>query len=174
MAELVDGGLKPKKQSQSRKHDAICVALYEQAEDISRWIMADQWGAGNRTFDFHNIELESPIRRPARYSKYDKHDLIHKEKIVGYVDLLVEGWARSDEFPDVRFNIIFEVKPTISSMGELLRQAHRYKSTIGDFNKQDEDEIYICVVSSSVEFKKVIEDKGHYFIDTAWLKEPQA
>lgn len=174
MTALVKGRVKPAKESFSRRHDAICVDLYRQWEEISLWALnenprlkKDNWNT--ETFKWNTATLESPIVRPGRGSRLSK--------TIGFMDMFVEGvmlhclgGSRASDAC-----IIFEVKPEITSLGEVLRQVHRYRDNVAAYcgSFAAPQTIMMAVVSASNEYADILKSHDIVFIDTAWLKKTE-
>ncbi|WP_281916215.1 hypothetical protein [Caldimonas thermodepolymerans] len=160
---LIKGRLKPAKESASRRHDRICVSLFEQADQIVPWVSSEHsklvgW---QDNFEWGAPQLEYPILKPGRGSR--------DPRTIGYVDMLCFG-----EMQKLKSCMLFEVKPEILSLGELLRQVHRYKECItrycGVCDKFD-GLLAVAVVSASNQYADVLREHGIVFVDTAWLRE---
>lgn len=164
---LIKGKLKPAKESQSQKHDRICVSLYNKAPDIIPWVsqVHSQMYGWKDLFSWEAPRLEYPIMKPGRGNR--------PPKTVGYIDMMAFGKAEG-----LKAAMLFEVKPVILSLGELLRQIHRYKECINQFcggiGAIHPALLVVAVVSASNEYAEVLRDEKIVFIDTAWLPSRDA
>lgn len=129
-------------------HDAIMIWLNENIAAVAAEISAgisrgpDCGVIPMPTTEDITVTWESPVWYP----------VWGKEYIVGYVDLLAE-FSRRVFLP----KIAFEVKTSIRSIGETIRQINTYRS----YMRRD---TLFCIVSPDDRFRAILESQGILFV----------
>lgn len=95
------------------------------------------------------VKWESPVWGGGYLNSYGER--VGSRSIIGYVDMLAEC-SRRVYFPDVAF----EVKATIRSIGETIRQINTYRAHLKN--------IPFCIVSPDGRFRAILESQGILFV----------
>jgi hypothetical protein len=123
------------------KHDELMIWLDENCQEVYRRLMREE---NRRERNELHCGWEFPITEAKYGSKYT----------IGFADMRMTPYrATVDQV------ILFEVKPSIPSAGELLRQINLYRT----YTPQSR----WAVVSPDTRFRSVIEGQGIGFVDPA-------
>lgn len=136
-------------------HDAIMIWLHENIAAVSAEISAgierhpDYGVVPMPTAEDITVKWESPVWGGG-YLK--NHEIIGARHIIGYIDLLAE-FSSNVCLP----HIAFEVKTSIRSIGETIRQINTYRAHI-------RRETMFCIVSPDDRFRAILESQGILFV----------
>jgi hypothetical protein len=94
----------------------------------------------------------------------ESHNSRNTSSIVGYIDLLIEIESENS-IPNINYRsqgllvpFYFEIKTSIPSLGDLIRQLRFYQYYLG-FNR----DYPFVIVCSDDSHKKILNDQGYYF-----------
>lgn len=132
----------------SSEHDKIQIWLYRNAHKVIDELFVN----GTETFEIQQNEWELKLIEHTHYYTSSK------KQIVGFVDLYV-SYLKPTDNPEQRFPCVyFEVKASIPSLGQLLRQLKFYQEYIDGGNRAK-----IVVVCPDDQYKQILEEQGFYF-----------
>lgn len=97
------------------------------------------------------VKWETPVWGGGYLNSYGER--VGSRSIIGYVDMLAEC-SRRVCFP----NVAFEVKATIRSIGETIRQINTYRAQSGWKDTP------FCIVSPDDRFRAILESQGILFV----------
>ena len=134
----------------SPKHDAIMLWLHENIGDVLGELASRRYPAADGTVESVIVDWEVPVQ-------VGRNDFT-----VGFIDMVARGSARLKEPEDNQthygIQAVIEVKTSIPSVGELLRQINHIRT-----NARYYEPVYV-VVCPDARFKEIIESQGYYFV----------
>jgi hypothetical protein len=141
------------------EHDKICLWLYNNIEklleDHLQKIIKSKYKIVSIEFSEKCLE---PLIQKSEYRGIYKYD-----RKVGFADMsIVIHYCldNGNEEKTFRNDLFFEVKPSIKSFGELMRQLQLYRNALGPYS----DLIVVCG-SSQTEYFKILKDQNFGYLD---------
>lgn len=137
-------------------HDAIMIWLQENILQVFGEIAPgmerhpDLGAAPTLKAEDITVKWEAPVWGGGYLNSYNER--VGSRSIVGYVDMLAECSSRVC-FPDVAF----EVKTSIRSIGETIRQINTYRAYLRSGTR-------FCIVSPDDRFRAILESQGILFV----------
>jgi hypothetical protein len=149
------------KELKTPKHDEMVLWTFNHAEEIIKLIL--EHPSEKEFKDRIKYVKEIDYRRTMEYPLKSKTDFN-----IGFLDLLVQVLRRNkfDEessYYDLLFQIAFEIKPEVKSIGEVLRQFQFYKSNLQSNTR-------LILVTGTKGLKEIFESQGFYVIEYGGLK----
>ncbi len=127
------------------EHDKIQKWVYKNAHKI----IDDIFVKGTQTFEIKQNVWEQEIIETTEYYASTK------KQVVGFVDLYVQYLKANDRIEPAWPEVYFEIKTTIPSVGELLRQLKYYQTFLGKRR--------FVVVSPDDSCADILQEQGFYF-----------
>lgn len=127
------------------EHDKIQKWVYRNAHKI----IDDLFVKGTESFEIKNNIWEPKILETTYYNS------TRREQIVGFLDLFVNYMKDSNTVEHQWPSVYFEIKTSIPSVGDLLRQLKFYRHYL-----QGRDIVVVCPDDSCAD---IIQEQGYYF-----------
>jgi hypothetical protein len=163
----------------SPEHDRLMILLHENIDRYVHVALKDRKAIAELLCRGDTMDSSRPVTRASKPKWELPITRPGSTFIVGYLDLLAvvqipvryrykrDGWRANpddcwvEESGDADLHVCFEVKPTIPSAGEMLRQLNTYKSALVP---QLDGRMVMGVFSPDTRFKEIIEDQGFFFV----------
>lgn len=129
------------KEKGTPEHDKIQKWVYKNAHKI----IDELFVKDSEEFEIISNQWEFEIIQNTTYNK----------SIIGFVDLRVQYFRKSDNREYHAQTVFFEIKTSIPSIGELIRQLNFYKTYLGNYR--------FVVVSADDSCADILTEQGYYF-----------